>query len=107
MVHEMLKNNNPLIWPTILWQIRGLLKHSAIRYKATVAHERLLMTQMGLRCYVSDHGTVPARLDDLVPVYVRRIPQDPFADQPLVYKVQGANWMIYSVGPDGVDDGGK
>jgi hypothetical protein len=36
-----------------------------------------------------------------------RTPQDPFTGKPLIYHSQGTNWVLYSVGPDGVDGGGK
>jgi hypothetical protein len=39
--------------------------------------------------------------------YLSYVPEDPFSGQPLVYRAQGTNWLLYSVGPDGVDDGGK
>ena len=25
----------------------------------------------------------------------------------MIYRLQGANWLLYSVGEDGVDDGGE
>jgi len=31
----------------------------------------------------------------------------PLSGKPLVYRAQGTNWLLYSVGPDVVDDGGK
>jgi len=35
------------------------------------------------------------------------VASDPFDGQPLVYQPHGTNWVLYSVGSDGVDDGGK
>jgi hypothetical protein len=49
----------------------------------------------------------PARLADLVTHYLSGVPQDPFTGQALIYRPQSTNWLLYSVGPDGVDDGGK
>ena len=43
----------------------------------------------------------------LVPKYLRQVPSDPFRGHPLVFRPQGTNWLLYSVGPDRVDDGGK
>jgi hypothetical protein len=42
-----------------------------------------------------------------VPDYLGRLPLDPFSGSPLVYKQTGTNWLLYSVGVDGVDGGGK
>jgi hypothetical protein len=68
---------------------------------------RLLAAELALRCYRSKHGQPPARLDDLVPALLKRVPLDPFSNRPMIYRPQGTNWLLYSVGTDGVDDGGK
>ena len=52
-------------------------------------------------------GGVPATLDELVPGRLRSVPRDPFAaDAPLLLRRTDADWTVYSVGPDGEDDGG-
>lgn len=55
------------------------------------------------------HGGYPAELGALVPAFLPELPADPWAagKQPLGYR-QTANgrYMIWSVGPDGVDDSG-
>ena len=57
--------------------------------------------------YRRDRGTAPASLDDLVPRYLPAVPEDPFAPgQPLRLWVGGETPVIYSVGQDGVNDGG-
>jgi hypothetical protein len=61
----------------------------------------------GLRCYEYEQGHAPNDLDQLVPNYIQRVPSDPFSDRPLIYRPQGTDWLVYSVGEDGVDDGGK
>jgi len=68
----------------------------------------LLLTLLALRAYKVDHGADPPRLSALVPHYLQAVPADPFAlSGPLRYKVAGARPLLYSVGPDGKDDGGK
>jgi hypothetical protein len=105
--HEILKDRNPLNWITTWRQVQGLMKASETRHKAVVAHERLLTAELALRCYASTHGGGPARLEDLVTNYLSKVPLDPFTGQPLIYKPQSTNWLLYSVGPDGLDDGGR
>jgi hypothetical protein len=107
MRHEILKDHNPLNWPVSWWQARYMLKRTEMMDNAVVAHQRLLMIELALRCYRFDHGTAPNGLSDLVPEYLHRVPQDPFTKQDLIYRVQGTNWVAYSVGTDQVDDGGK
>jgi hypothetical protein len=53
-----------------------------------------------------DHGALPNRLKELVPQYLEGIPLDPFDGKPLRLAVKEDRRIIYSVGPDGVDDGG-
>jgi hypothetical protein len=49
----------------------------------------------------------PNALADLIPAYLERIPLDPFDGAPLRYRRLDDGVVIYSVGPDGKDNGGK
>lgn len=52
-------------------------------------------------------GALPETLENLLPKQLAALPRDPFADdQPLLLKNGNATWTVYSVGPDGEDDGG-
>jgi hypothetical protein len=53
-----------------------------------------------------DRGKLPEGLGELVPKYMEGIPADPFDGKPLRLAVKGDGRIIYSLGPDGVDDGG-
>jgi hypothetical protein len=50
---------------------------------------------------------VMGNLLQLLPKYLKRLPSDPFSSNPPVYQSTGTNWLLYSLGPDRVDDGGK
>ena len=107
-MHSQLKNRfHPIIWVMGWWQIRQAMQKAELRHKTVVAYERLLAAELALRCYQSAHGHPPARLDELATNYFSHVQEDPFSGLPLIYRAQGANWLLYSVGPDGVDDGGK
>jgi hypothetical protein len=108
-VHHQLRNRfNPILRVMSWWQSRQALEKAEAKHKMVIAHERLLAAELVLRCYQSGQGRVPALLDDLVPNYLSKVPQDPFTGRPLIYRPQGSTtWLVYSVGPDGVDDGGK
>lgn len=68
----------------------------------------LLLVTLALRAYRLEHGVYPIALAALVPTYLKRLPDDPFALQsPLHYRLTGQKYVLYSVGPDGKDDGGK
>jgi hypothetical protein len=81
-----------------------------VRFKDTCdrAFTALLMTSFALQAYRLDHGAYPTRLSDLIPSYLSAVPVDPFSNnQPLRYRVKGSSYLLYSIGPDGIDDGGK
>ncbi|MCC6683024.1 MAG: hypothetical protein IT445_19155 [Phycisphaeraceae bacterium] len=56
--------------------------------------------------YQREHGDWPASLDDLVPQYLDALPTDAFSGDPLIYRRTATGPIIYSIGTDGVDDGG-
>ena len=60
-----------------------------------------------LAAYRADHGSYPAKLADLKPKYVAEVPQDIFSAAELHYKPDGAGYLLYSVGVNGKDDGGR
>jgi hypothetical protein len=51
-------------------------------------------------------GKIPAGLPELVPDFLPAVPRDLFDGQPLRFKTLPRGYVIYSVGADGVDDGG-
>lgn len=56
--------------------------------------------------YRLDTGRFPPSLEALVPRYLQQVPLDPFDDQPLRFKLDVWEVVIYSVGEDLKDDGG-
>lgn len=60
-----------------------------------------------LAAYRADHGAYPGKLADLIPKYIANIPKDRFNDGDLHYSLQGGGYLLYSVGPNGRDDGGR
>ena len=52
-------------------------------------------------------GQLPASLFELVPDYLPAVPADPYDDQPLRYRKLPRGYVVYSIGPDFTDDGGK
>ena len=48
----------------------------------------------------------PANLDTLVPAFLSFVPTDPYDGKPLRYRRVGQDVLIYSVGPDRIDNHG-
>lgn len=96
-----------------LYLLVGLLRPSVDR--AVVQHfagrtrRHLAATALAINLYRADHGgAFPRKLDELVPKYLPAVPADPLlaADSPIGYLAQADRPRLYSVGDDGVDDGG-
>jgi hypothetical protein len=98
---------HPITWVMTRWEVWRARQRAEIKHKRVVAHLRLLIAELALRCYQSEQGRAPTGLKQLVPKYLQRVPADPFSGQPLVYRPQDNYWLLYSVGENGVDDGGK
>ncbi|MCA1595472.1 MAG: hypothetical protein LC772_03480 [Chloroflexi bacterium] len=71
------------------------------------AENSMLAVALALRAYRLDHGHCPAHLHDLCPTYLPAVPTDPFGGgRTLRYRAEGEKYVLYSVGPNGKDDGG-
>ncbi len=57
--------------------------------------------------YRRKHGTWPAKLEELVPAELAQAPTDPFDGKPLRMRKIDDGLVLYSIGPDKVDDGGQ
>ena len=53
-------------------------------------------------------GTIPKKLEDLIPSFLPKKLEDPFSPdgQAFHYVLQERDFLLYSVEPNGVDDGG-
>lgn len=74
-----------------------------------IANRRLAAVALAARWYAIDHdGKLPPTLADLVPKYLPTLPLDPLtAGKPLAYRPDGDRPVVYSVGENGRDDGGR
>ena len=81
--------------------------------RATVAEDRLVMNNrlvdvaFGLSAYRQETGQYPVQLEQLVPKYLAKIPEDLFVGKPVRYRRQAQGYLLYSVGPNQKDDGGQ
>ena len=68
---------------------------------------RITVTAIALKRYHLAHNTYPTGLSELVPAYLLEVPLDFMDGKPLRYKLQAdGNFLLYSVGEDGEDNGG-
>lgn len=68
---------------------------------------KLLIVGLALKIYKDQHGKYPSKLIELVPGVLPSLPNDPFAlSGTFQYRLDKKGYVLYSVGPDGKDDGG-
>lgn len=82
------------------------LQRSVILDQNRIAQVRAARTGLAIERFRWDHDRFPERLEKLVPRYMPALPADPFDGKPLRYRVEPDAVIIYSIGEDGVDDGG-
>jgi hypothetical protein len=68
---------------------------------------RLADLGVAMTSHKLNHGSYPATLDALKAGPFLRLTFDPFDGQPLRMVAADGGLVLYSVGPDGKDDGGK
>ena len=72
----------------------------------TVAILRAARIALALERHRNAREKLPKELSDLVPTFLEDVPTDPFDGIPLRYKRLIKGYLLYSIGEDGVDDGG-
>jgi hypothetical protein len=90
-----------------VWLSDGLDKH-VNREARCLADLRLALTALALEQFrAARNNRYPAGLSELTPNYLVTILMDPFDGQPLRYRKQDDGYVLYSIGSDLKDDGGK
>jgi hypothetical protein len=74
--------------------------------KKDIARRDVAECGIAAELYRLDHGAYPKSLEALTPKYLAALPNDTFSGQPLLFKSLPDGVLIYSVGPNGKDDGG-
>jgi hypothetical protein len=72
-----------------------------------LAMNRLLVTDLAIRRHRRERGEWPVSLESLVPEFIQAVPEDPLSHKPLIYVVLEDGFALYSVGQDGLDNGGR
>jgi hypothetical protein len=62
---------------------------------------------IALELFRRQHGNYPASLNELTPQFLPEIPADRITGDPVKYRLVDGKPLVYSVGVDRVDDGGK
>jgi hypothetical protein len=73
-----------------------------------IAHARteLLRLHYAIRAFQLAENRLPKSLAELAGRELQTIPPDPFSQHDFIYQAGKDRYLLYSVGPNGVDDGG-
>jgi hypothetical protein len=85
----------------------GYMSFLIRREMQELAWIELAATAVAMERYRLARGSLPETLDQLAPAGLAVVSQDPFDGAPLRYRRLDRGFVIYSVGEDGKDDGGK
>ena len=94
-VHVLLKNHTPSLLKIIMIELRSIAGLYAARTGLAVERYRLA------------EGKLPNSLTELVPACLDAVPMDPFDGNELRYKKLETGFVVYSIGEDLSDEGGK
>jgi hypothetical protein len=78
-----------------------------VRHATTDANVRLARTALAVERFRLASGILPENLNELVPQFLSAVPMDPFDGQPLRYHRLTNGYVVYSVGRDCYDNGGR
>jgi len=72
-----------------------------------LAQVRAAQSALAVERFRLAHGQLPEDLQELVPQFLSAVPDDPFDGQSLRYHRLAKGYVVYSIGRDGHDDGGR
>ena len=75
--------------------------------ESSQAHVSLTHLVFALEAYRRDNGGYPDELDALQERYIAEIPLDPFSGEAFRYVKEDEKYLLYSVGPNGIDNEGR
>jgi hypothetical protein len=88
-------------------QLLPAAKSAIIKEATSVAQLRTAQAAIAIERFRLARGRLPDQLADLVPQFLPAMPQDPFDGQPLRYHRLDKGYVVYSIGSDGQDNGGR
>ena len=72
-----------------------------------LGHRDGVLAGLALELYKRRHGRYPETLDELTPDLLPAVPADRITGKPVRYRLVGGRPLVYSVGADRDDDGGR
>jgi len=123
--YNNIDTNSRALWntgflPSPLWKTIGMAQYRGVfivgcavfpedwnDWLASETARRTVVAAITLRRYQLRHGSFPEQLAELTPDFLPAVPLDPMDGRPFRYRRNGdGSFLLYSIGFDGVDDGG-
>ncbi len=83
------------------------LSRVLVKEAENLAFTRISTSALAVEHFRLIHHRLPTELGEVVPEFLPALPVDPFDGAPLRYRQLAKGYVVYSVGQDGHDDGGK
>jgi hypothetical protein len=93
--------------PSLAQQLTGFRTKAAEDNRRSRTELRCAAAALAAERFRLKHGRWPESLAELTPGFLQKIPNDPYAPAPLKLRKTEDGLVIYSVGPNSQDDGGK
>ena len=106
----VMSKNDPMLAAKYFILLSSILRYGPVisTYYILSTKNALLTLAVAIKLYELDKTKTLENLENLVPDYLEKIPQDPFNNfSPIKYLKENNHWLIYSFGPDKKDDSGK
>lgn len=105
VISSIISKRNP--YNTLAWMSVAAYLKVPVRFARVQTSVDLVTVATALERYRLAHGEYPESLSPLSPTF-GKLPNDVIGGQPLKYRrTQDGQFILYSIGWDGIDDGGK
>lgn len=107
-VPEVHMSHVPLFAPAdLMVKVASPLVYLRFPAQTKARYDRVQIV-LALQAWHAGHGEYPPDLEALTPNYLPEVPRDPFAAQSTYgYSRKGVEYVLWSIGQDGVDNAGK
>jgi hypothetical protein len=86
------------------WSLPIIVNHVSCN-EGALAKAEVMRVALACKLYARQKGKAPERLEQLVPVFFKKLPVDPFTGKLLEYRRHaGRGFALYSLGPNAVDN---
>lgn len=94
-------------WHVVIKRVPPQWAGTAALHLRLLAQLDLARAALAVERYRLATGKVPEQLEELVPLYTKQVPLDPFDGQPIRYRRTAPGYLLYSILEDGQDNGGR